>query len=292
MITLRKAIESDKPRIAEISSQIWEGEDYVPEVLDAWLADENGEVIVAIDDGVLISFARRLYLLSGYAWFQGARTDPLYRNKGASQAISRYFLEAVKTEGADLIGLSTYIENYSSIHIIEKNGFRKVASFVHLEARQNSPVRRQSHPCHRVVEVSVKDAIVFIQTSQAFRVANGRLLHGWESYPFERNPEQVISNMEHLLGMEESGQLIALLCIGRSLEPANGCFIDFADGREDALEDLLRHALHLARRHRSIEMMAPKSQAMEAPALGVLRRIGFQADHGFSPDVFVYERQP
>ena len=48
MITLRKAIASDKPRITEISSQIWDGEDYVPDVLDDWLANLNGEVIVAM----------------------------------------------------------------------------------------------------------------------------------------------------------------------------------------------------------------------------------------------------
>ncbi len=292
MIHLRKAIDDDKSRIAEISSQIWEGGDYVPEVLDAWLADENGEVIVAIDDGVLISFARRTYLLPGYAWFQGARTDPLYRNRGASQKISRYFLEAVRSEGADLIGLSTYVENHSSIHIIEKSGFEKVASFVHLEAEHHCPVRRQACPCHRVVEVSSKDAIAFIQISQALSVAHGRFFHGWESYPFERDPKRVISNMERLLGIEEAGQLIGLLCIGRSRDPANGFFIDFADGRADALEDLLRHSLYLGRRGGAIEIMMPKDGAMEAPALDILRRIGFQADHGFDPDVFVYERKP
>jgi RimJ/RimL family protein N-acetyltransferase len=291
MITLRKAIESDKPRIAEISSQIWEGEDYVPEVLDTWLADKNGEVIVAIDDGILISFARRSYLLSGYAWFQGARTDPLYRNRGASQEISRYFLEAVRREGADLVGLSTYIENHSSIHIIEKNGFRKVASFVHLEAGHDAPVRKEGRSCHKVVEVSAKEAIDFIQTSQALRVAQGRFCHGWESYPFERDPGKVISNMEHLLGIKKSGQLIGLLCIGNS-EQEYGFLIDFADGRADAFEDLLRHSLYLAQKHRSMELMVPKDGAEESPALEILRKLGFQADHGFDPDVFVYERKP
>ncbi|MEA3238193.1 MAG: GNAT family N-acetyltransferase, partial [Candidatus Bipolaricaulota bacterium] len=92
MITLRKAVASDKPRITEISSQIWDGDDYVPEVLDDWLADSRGEVIVAIVDEKLISFARRSYLLPGYACLEGARTDPAYRNTGVFQEISRYFL--------------------------------------------------------------------------------------------------------------------------------------------------------------------------------------------------------
>ena len=89
--------------------------------------------IEAIVDGKLVSFARRSYLLPGYAWFEGARTDPAYRNMGVFQAISRHFLEAMQREGADTIGLSTHVDNKASIHIIEKSGFRKAASYIYLE---------------------------------------------------------------------------------------------------------------------------------------------------------------
>jgi hypothetical protein len=61
-VALRKAVATDKERIADISSQIWEGDDYVASVFDDWLADPHGEVVVATLDGVLIAFARRTYL--------------------------------------------------------------------------------------------------------------------------------------------------------------------------------------------------------------------------------------
>ena len=83
-IALRKAVATDKERIADISSQIWEGDDYVASVFDDWLADKSGEVIVVLLDGKLIGFARRTYLLPGYAWFEGIRTDPAYHNTGAA----------------------------------------------------------------------------------------------------------------------------------------------------------------------------------------------------------------
>ena len=83
-IALRKAVATDKERIADISSQIWESDDYVTSVFDDWLADKSGEVIVALLDGKLIGFARRTYLLPGYAWFEGIRTDPAYSNTGAA----------------------------------------------------------------------------------------------------------------------------------------------------------------------------------------------------------------
>jgi len=291
MMTLRKATAADKPRITEISSQIWDGEDYVPEVLDNWLADPSGEVIVAIVDGKLISFARRSYLLPGYAWFEGARTDPAYRNTGVAQEISRYFLEAVQRERADKIGLSTYIDNEASIHIIEKNGFRKVASYVHVEADGDAQVRREGASSDRVLEVTPEDAISFIRNSKFLRAAHGHFPNGWKFYPFERDPEQILSKMEHMLGIKEEGKLTGLLCLAGSLRRDEECTIAFIDGQSDAVEDLLRHTLHLASAAHHVTIMVPRSNEATPEALPILQQIGFTAWNEFDPDVFVYERE-
>ena len=47
-IELRGARSEDKPRILEISSQIWEGNDYVPFIVDDWLSDAGGEFVEAL----------------------------------------------------------------------------------------------------------------------------------------------------------------------------------------------------------------------------------------------------
>ncbi|MEA3239818.1 MAG: GNAT family N-acetyltransferase, partial [Candidatus Bipolaricaulota bacterium] len=286
------AVASDKPRITEISSQIWDGDDYVPEVLDDWLADSRGEVIVAIVDEKLISFARRSYLLPGYAWLEGARTDPAYRNTGVFQEISRYFLDAVQREGADLIGLSTYIDNKVSIHIIEKNGFRKAASYVYLESGHDAPVTREGQPSTRVFEVTPEEAIPFIHNSEFLHVAHGLFPHGWKFYPFERDPQQVVAKMQSILGMREEGRLVGLLCVGECLRHTRKFTIDYIDGQPDAVEELLRHGIHLAAEHRAVEMMIPKDEAAEAPVLPILKYMRFKAWNDFSPDVFVYEHKP
>jgi len=291
MITLREVTAADKPRITEISSQIWDGEDYVPDVLDDWLADPSGEVIVAIVDGKLISFARRSYLLPGYVWLEGARTDPAYRNSGAAQEISRYFLESARSEGADTIGLSTYIDNEASIHIIEKNGFHKVASYVYLEAGRDAPIRREGQSSSRVCEVTPEDAISFIRNSKFLRAAHEHFPNGWKFYPFERNPELVLSKMEHVLGIKEEGKLTGLLCLAGSLRRDGECTIAFIDGQSDAVEDLLRHTLHLASAAHHVAIMVPRNNEATPEALPILQQIGFTAWNEFHPDVFVYERE-
>ena len=290
-IALRKAVAPDKERIAAISSRIWEGDDYVASVFDNWLADPHGEVVVAMLAGVLIGFARRTYLLPGYAWFEGIRTDPAYSNTGAAKAITRHFLDAVREENAERIGLSTYIDNEASLHIIAANGFTRAASYVYLEAGPDAPVRRMGHPSKRVVEVPSEEAITFIHNSDFLKVAQGHFPHGWKFYPFARDPGAVLSKMEDLIGIRESGRLLGLLCAGQSLRHEGEYTIDFIDGAPGAIEELLVHALYIARDQRVVELMAPKWEE-EAPALPVLRKLGFESWNDFEADVFVYERDP
>ena len=291
-IALRKAVATDKERVADISSQIWEGDDYVAGVFDDWLADPHGEVTVATLDGVLIGFARRTYLLPGYAWFEGIRTDPAYRNAGAAKAITRHFLNAVREENAEWIGLSTYIDNEASLQIIAANGFTRAASYVYLEAGPNAPVRRIGHPFKRVVEVSSEEAIPFIHHSNFLKVAQGHFPHGWKFYPVARDASTVVAKMQNLIGIRESGCLIGLLCAGQPLRHEGEYTIDFIDGAPKAIEELLIHTLDLARDQRVVELMAPKWGTEEAPALPILRKLGFESWNDFEADVFVYERDP
>ena len=80
-VCVRRAIESDRARILEISSQIWGGDDYVPELLDRWFADLEGELVVATLDDHVISFAHRTWLCPGIAWFEGMRADPAFQGQ-------------------------------------------------------------------------------------------------------------------------------------------------------------------------------------------------------------------
>jgi GNAT superfamily N-acetyltransferase len=90
---LRLATKEDKPRILEISAQIWEGEDYVPVVVDDWLAAAGSELVVATLAGELIAFAHLQWLAPEYVWLEGIRTDPARRNLGAGKALTDYLLE-------------------------------------------------------------------------------------------------------------------------------------------------------------------------------------------------------
>jgi len=289
-IELRKARSEDKPRIVEISSQIWEGTDYVPLVFDDWLSDTEGEFVVAVVDGVLVGFAHRTYLAPGYAWLEGIRTDPARRGTGAAKEITRHFLEGVREEGADRVGLSTHIENEASIHIIRSNGFEEVAWFTNVGGAKETPTWPEARPSKIVCEVPLAEAMEFVRRSHSLEIGRGFVPNGWTFHPFDRAPEAALSSVPHLLGVRDRGRLIGFLAGGYArqgiLYP-----IHFLEGTTDAAEELVRHALSLAATCRYVDLMGPGPLENGLGLLPILTQLGFKPWAKSSPDVLIFERR-
>ena len=287
---LRLATSEDRPRILEISAQIWEGEDYVPAVIDDWLSAPGSELLVATLAGELIAFAHLQWLSPHYVWLEGIRTDPAHRNLGAGKALTDGLLERAARAGAQRAGLSTYIDNSASIRIIETHGFRRLAGFVYLEATTESPVWATAQPSDRVEEVPLDEAAAFVAGSPFLAAAQGYFPQGWKFYPFSLGAETAFKRLQHCLGIRRAGRLAALLSASLPSGREGQFGVDFLDGEEEACDVLLRHVLHLARDRRALQASVPKWGDQVAPALALFRRLGFQAWNDFAEDIFVYER--
>ncbi len=286
-IALRRARNEDIERLLQISSLIWEGGDYVPFVIDRWLTDRDSELIVAVLGEKVISFAHYVRLFDGYVWWEGIRTDPDFRNRGAARAIGRYFLEMAKKEGAQKIGLSTYVENYASIHLIEAQGFQKVASFCFLEFEQQ--VVSKSRPLLVSDEIAFREALNFMENSEFLQVSRGFLPRNWRFYPFWAG-EEVLQRMVHRLrGIRKGGELRALLILGEPAHPEVEFTIDFLDGTPEDMEALLLDTPASSRQGKKIEAMLPQWQGCPSRALSPFRKSGFMPWNEYREDVFVYE---
>jgi len=289
-VTLRRAVAADERWIRQISARIWDGHDYTGGVFSAWLSEDDGEVVVAVRDGRVVGYAHRKLILPGYAWFEGIRVDPAYEGGGVARAITRHLVEAARSDGARAMGLSTYIENAASMHIVETMGFSRIASFVFLEARPESDVRSTAQPSGRCQVVAPDEAMAFARGSRFLDASGGRLPRGWTFYPYAPEPRRALVEGHELIGIRDRGRLVALSAIARSLQFDGEMAIDFLEGSDEALEELVRHLLALARPGDVVQAMLPRSDGAEAPALGVLARLGFPSWNGLAPDVFVYER--
>lgn len=282
---VRRARPADRQRILDISAQIWDGYDYVPLMLDEWLAGTAGELLVAALDGGVAAFSYRTWVAEGHAWLQGIRTDTALRGKGLGRALTERSIERAWADGARRIGLSTYIDNQASMHIVESLGFRRMASFVYLEG--DLPGRSEPEDTG-VVPLSDGEAIRMIGRSDYLAAANGRFPWEWKFLSFDWSPRAAIAWAPYRIGLRRDGEVVSALCASPGSTPSDAAFLSFLDGEPDDLLALLRHAqadLGAAK----WEAMVPKDGDRGARALAVLRDSGLRSWTGFSEDVFSYE---
>ena len=287
-IHVRKATPEDRTRILAISAQMWDGEDYVPELLDGWFADIEGELAVATMDDHVIAFAHRTWLCPRIAWFEGIRTDPAVQSRGAGKAITEHLIRAARSDGATHINLSTYIENEASIHIIESYGFALVGTFCYQERDAELAPPEPGDESLSIRPISEQETVEFVGHSEFLTLARQRFPRGWRFFPFDHDPREAIARLECRLGCWEGEQPCAVLCIRQSPDHAGRITINFLDGDPGAMRVLLDRSLHLYA-GKTTEIMVPIHQGRPAAARKLLREAGFQSWSEFKPDVFVYE---
>jgi RimJ/RimL family protein N-acetyltransferase len=288
-ITVRRAIAEDRARILEISSKIWEGGDYVPEVIDAWLADTDGELVVASLADQIIAFAHRTWLCPTIAWFEGIRTDPVFEGRGAAKAITRSLLHSVRAAGAQRVDLSTYYKNRASVHIIEAHGFQRVGTFAYLTRPAEAPLPAISPNPARLRELGSEETLEFLGQAPLLELSGGRVPYGWSFFPLRCDPVRAIEMFTRSIGAETPGRLSSILCAHEGSGSGNCVSLSVLDGDPEGMRALLDYALVLYE-GRSIECMLPIQDGREADALSVLQNAGFRSWNEYRADVYVYER--
>lgn len=133
-ITVRPATMDDLPRILDIGSRTWDGEDYIPNVAERWLASTQGIFAVAELDGVVCGFGRLAFHDPRHGWLEGLRVDAAYQRRGAARAIDRYLMDTAFRAGVSTLRFSTAADNNESIALNESAGFVRIGGGRWLEA--------------------------------------------------------------------------------------------------------------------------------------------------------------
>lgn len=290
-IQFRAATEWDRGDILAIAAQIWEGDDYLPDVIDDWLRPGPAQLIVATLDSRVIGLARYVAEFPGFAWLEGLRVDPQYQGQGIAKALTAHLVALADAGGAEVAALSTYIDNYASQKVSGGFGFKPVVGFAYAEGKLEA-VLPHARPSSRAVEVAREEAAEFIAASRSLAAGVGYLPHSWCFYPFARDPQLALARMERVLGIRDGNRLAALLCLGdHSVHGAASFSIDFLEGDDDAMAELVRHALTFARDETYLEAMVPCEDGRALPSLAALMSVGFQMWGEGQADVLVFERR-
>ncbi|MBC7221853.1 GNAT family N-acetyltransferase [Candidatus Bipolaricaulota bacterium] len=233
-IKVRPAAPKDREGILAISRRIWEGEDYVPFVLDQWLAE--GGLIVAELSGEVAGFAKTTELAPGELWLEGLRVHPEHQGKGIAKTLARAQLDLALAQRPQVVRLATVEANEASLHIARELGFREVARFFYLEADVEKPARAPTPQ-----RPSSEETWKFLSSSQALQEGRGLIGFGWRFYTLTPGLLAELGDKGALfsVGTPPKGFLIL---VPDPYTPADIATLAFLDGEDDALEDLLKFA--------------------------------------------------
>ncbi len=204
-VDVRDARQGDINDIAEFASETWEGWDYVPDVWEDWLEEDEGVTLVAESkDGVVgvVHGTRR----GDEAWLEGMRVAEGHRREGVATELTEEALERLGKEGASVARCMAFGDNEDGVELMKALGFERATTFRH--------GRGFGFPYGSMIEeANYEDSLQVLRDSEAFEAADG--LYATKDWRMWSVPETVEGYEGDVLGFVEDEDVRAVaLCDG------------------------------------------------------------------------------
>lgn len=128
-IVLRKARDEDLGKLVEVESKATPGLQYIPNVFDAFIADEIGEFSVAEVEGEIVACGKFTVVPDGSAWLETIRVLPEYQGLGIGKRFYERFYDTAHRQGVTTMRMYTGVKNAASKGLAERYGFQPVGIY-------------------------------------------------------------------------------------------------------------------------------------------------------------------
>lgn len=124
---IRQYCPDDYADILEISKYIWEGNDYLPRLINEFYESKYCEpYVVEEDGGKVISIVNMNIFTPDFVWLEAMRTHPEYRNRGIATKLNEYLIQEAKKNKVKELWLSTSKANDATAKMLKKAGFEEI----------------------------------------------------------------------------------------------------------------------------------------------------------------------
>lgn len=233
----------DKEQIIAISSKIWGGFDYIPQIFDKWI-NESGEFSVLLIDDIVVGFAKLTELRSDELWLEGIRVDSSLKGNGYGKMIAEYQIELAKKIGFKSLELGTFVENVESLAIIEKRGFEKVISFKFYEIDFVDYDKEFIKEFNIKGQIKVVDDLNYVDTILDSATLREQLNYMTFDWTFMRADSELIKKLIELkaLYVYEYGEKRNLFIYTDYMGKTNNRFLSYVENSY-GLDDILTYTI-------------------------------------------------
>jgi GNAT superfamily N-acetyltransferase len=133
-IVCRPALPLDTPGMYELTSKIWDGDDYLPKAWEEWLMDTRGLLVVAILYNRVVGIGKLTKLSTDDWWLEGLRVHPQFEGLGIASRIHDYLLSIWEKIGSGKIRFATLSIREPIKHLAQSRSFRIVGEYITFKA--------------------------------------------------------------------------------------------------------------------------------------------------------------
>jgi N-acetylglutamate synthase-like GNAT family acetyltransferase len=174
-VVCRPALLRDTPDMLELTRHIWDGNDYLPQVWDEWLADPEGFLAVAEYNGQVVGIAMLEYQQQGEWYLAGLRVHPKMEGRGIASRLHEYMLDTwQRSHRRGAIRLATYRPKVK--HLCERTGFRLLCEFSFFVTTNLSEPVETFTP---MAKDQIDQALALLYSSPVFDWHSRMYCHGW-----------------------------------------------------------------------------------------------------------------
>lgn len=204
-VVCRPALLKDTADMLELTSHIWEGNDYLPQVWAEWLADPEGLLAVAEYGGRLAGIAMLECLQPGEWYLAGLRVHPEMEGRGIAGQLHDYLLDTWQHRHVrGVIRLSTHRPKVK--HLCERTGFKLICEYTIFVAPSLAEPVESFIP---ITQNQVEQVLSLAFSSPVFDWHARMYGHGWSwSDPQPKFIEQALEKGRAWLWRDGLGALV------------------------------------------------------------------------------------
>ncbi len=128
-IVIRPATPADRAAVIVVEAKSTPGLQYLPQVFDQFVADPDGEFMVATIDEEVVACGKFTPLPDGSAWLETLRVIPARQGLGIGKRFYQRFFELAAAQGISTMRMYTGTQNVVSKGLAEHFGFQPAATF-------------------------------------------------------------------------------------------------------------------------------------------------------------------
>ena len=255
---IREIKLSDKKEVLQISSQIWEGDDYVSNVFDEWIKGEDGLFTGYWEKEKLIGFGRMRFLTHANIWLEALRKDPQTDIKGVGYKIAKYYMEQLKGKRIESVRFSTYFGNIASIKLNEKLGFNMILK---LSLKELEISNHQIKPINKAISTYIDYDILdkYILDSSYLIGSKNFIGRGWIVHQYSSKLLKEFHSEKQYAIYSENGEIKGVILFSE-VKYSNVFWISLIEAENDKIyEELLNYAVMkaLGNNCKKVQLLVP-----------------------------------